>query len=164
MSPEEIREVREGLGLSRTELAAILGVGRTVTAHWELGIRKPSGMALSFLNHLKLCLYGRPKILAIDELLSNLKEAGNYRHPVEALYLSGKGRKSLIAALKKRGVKVHMPSFRRAKAIEGITLIAEGIVDAIGVFPGWEKDEQTRLEVAVATVFDVPIFDAAAVR
>jgi len=42
MTPEEIREIRDALGLSRAEFGARLGITRLAVYQWEIGVTHPS--------------------------------------------------------------------------------------------------------------------------
>lgn len=53
ISPSEIRELRNVLGLTQDELAGKVGVQRAAVTHWENGIRTPSGAALILLDQLR---------------------------------------------------------------------------------------------------------------
>ncbi len=50
---DEIREIRLRLGLSQTELGAILGVHYKTVERWELGHGKPSPLALKQISRLQ---------------------------------------------------------------------------------------------------------------
>ena len=53
MTPKQIKELRERLGLSRTEFAARLGLTESAIHYWEHGERKPSGTALTLMRMLE---------------------------------------------------------------------------------------------------------------
>lgn len=47
--PEEIKAIRDGLGLSQAEFAELLGVSKRTLQEWEQGRCKPTGAALKLL-------------------------------------------------------------------------------------------------------------------
>jgi len=49
MPPKQIRAIREQLGCTQTEFAALLNVPAVTAISWENGTRKPSGAALRLL-------------------------------------------------------------------------------------------------------------------
>ena len=53
ISPAEIREIRERLGLKQSEFAEHLGVKQAAVSHWEQGLRTPSGSALILIEKLR---------------------------------------------------------------------------------------------------------------
>lgn len=53
ISPNEIREIRESLGLKQSEFAERIGVKQAAVSHWEQGIRQPSGAALILIENLR---------------------------------------------------------------------------------------------------------------
>jgi DNA-binding transcriptional regulator YiaG len=52
MAPDEIRALREQLGLGRAEFAARLGVTPRLVGYWETGGRSPGGAAEILLRKL----------------------------------------------------------------------------------------------------------------
>ncbi len=58
-----IKEVREAMGLTRTQLADCLGVTVVAVRKWEMGLTMPSAEKLPILANLLHCtidaLYGR---------------------------------------------------------------------------------------------------------
>jgi putative transcriptional regulator len=50
MQAKEIRAIREGLGCTQIEFAALLNVPKVTAVSWENGTRKPSGAALRLLT------------------------------------------------------------------------------------------------------------------
>jgi DNA-binding transcriptional regulator YiaG len=51
MTPEEIRKARRELGLSQSEMAAVMGLrGAPSVSEWERGIRIPSGHAVRLIR------------------------------------------------------------------------------------------------------------------
>jgi DNA-binding transcriptional regulator YiaG len=52
-SPDEIRAIRDSLGLSQAGFADFLGAGLTTVRSWELGQREPSGLARRFLGAIR---------------------------------------------------------------------------------------------------------------
>ncbi len=46
MTPEEIKKIREEMGLSQERFAALIGATSTTVNRWELGKAKPSRMAI----------------------------------------------------------------------------------------------------------------------
>jgi transcriptional regulator with XRE-family HTH domain len=53
MSPDQIKKIREKIGLTQAELAEILGVsGKVPISHYETGFRSPSLLTLAFLSLL----------------------------------------------------------------------------------------------------------------
>jgi putative transcriptional regulator len=57
--PQDVRAVREGMNLSQSAFAAILGVSTRTLQDWEQGRRHPSGAARSLL----LVATKRPDVL-----------------------------------------------------------------------------------------------------
>lgn len=53
MSPEEIKHIREYLGVTQEELASILGVTKTTVGRYEIGKVKPVGDAEKKLRQLQ---------------------------------------------------------------------------------------------------------------
>lgn len=53
ISPEQVRSVRESLGVSQTVFSQLLNVSVASVRHWESGIRKPSGSTIVLLDLLK---------------------------------------------------------------------------------------------------------------
>lgn len=53
LSGEEIKQLREALGMSREELAQKLGVSYFSVARWEIEKTKPSRLALRALEDLR---------------------------------------------------------------------------------------------------------------
>lgn len=49
-APAEIRALREGLGVSQSVFAGLVGVSKSLVEHWEAGIRVPSAMARRLLD------------------------------------------------------------------------------------------------------------------
>lgn len=52
MTAEEIKSLRDRLGLTQKELAEAIGVTITTVSRWEMGIARPSKLALYQLKHL----------------------------------------------------------------------------------------------------------------
>lgn len=53
MSPDQIKKIREKLGLTQAELAEVFGVsGKVPISHYETGFRSPSLLTLAFLSLL----------------------------------------------------------------------------------------------------------------
>lgn len=50
MTKEQIKEIRTKLGLSQMQFSKLLGVGIATVSRWELGISKPSNMAIEKLE------------------------------------------------------------------------------------------------------------------
>ncbi len=50
---EEIKSIRQSLGITQTALAAKLGVTWRAVAYWEAGTRKPSASAMILARSLK---------------------------------------------------------------------------------------------------------------
>lgn len=65
LSKEEIRGIRDALGMSQAAFAAECGVQRTTVTHWESGIRAPSGPSLMLLMQLaaRASVFAGKKIL-----------------------------------------------------------------------------------------------------
>jgi DNA-binding transcriptional regulator YiaG len=53
MNKDEIKKLRQSLGLSQQTFATQLGIGIATVSRWELGLFKPSKLALEKLNNLK---------------------------------------------------------------------------------------------------------------
>ncbi len=53
MSPEEVKKLREGLGLTQEQLAHELGVSFATVNRWENGKRSPTGLSLKALSDLR---------------------------------------------------------------------------------------------------------------
>lgn len=53
MLPKEIRAIRQRLGCTQLEFAALLNVPKVTAISWENGSRKPSGAALRLLTVAK---------------------------------------------------------------------------------------------------------------
>lgn len=53
MAKDEIKSIRESLGLSQSEFAKSLGVNQPAVSHWENGLRHPSGPAAILIGQLK---------------------------------------------------------------------------------------------------------------
>jgi len=52
MTKQEIKQVRQKLGMSQQKFATKLGVGMMTVSRWERGIAKPSPLALEKLHKL----------------------------------------------------------------------------------------------------------------
>ena len=52
MTPEEIRSIRDRLGLSQEGFARELGVAYATVNRWEKGHKKPSALALKALERM----------------------------------------------------------------------------------------------------------------
>jgi len=48
--PEDIRQIRKGLGLSQSEFALLIGVSVATLQNWEQGRRQPEGPARALLR------------------------------------------------------------------------------------------------------------------
>jgi DNA-binding transcriptional regulator YiaG len=64
MDSDEVRRIRQQLGVTQGKLARALGVSRALVGRWEAGTEKPSSMAANFLN---LLLELRRVVKALDE-------------------------------------------------------------------------------------------------
>jgi len=53
MNSRQIKAIRTALGLTRQQLAIIVGVGQSLVSHWENGIRTPMGPAKILLQKLQ---------------------------------------------------------------------------------------------------------------
>lgn len=53
MTSRQIKSLRSYLGLTRQQLAGIVGVGQSLVSHWENGIRTPMGPAKILLQKLQ---------------------------------------------------------------------------------------------------------------
>jgi transcriptional regulator with XRE-family HTH domain len=62
MNPEEIKNLRQKIGLTTTEFGNLFGVSHSTVVFWENGFRKPIPQHLALLMHLK------GKIEGIDEM------------------------------------------------------------------------------------------------
>lgn len=51
--PNDVRRVRDALGMSQAVFAAFLGIDATTVRAWEQGRREPSGMARRFLEEIE---------------------------------------------------------------------------------------------------------------
>lgn len=65
MLPEEIREIREGLDLTQTQLANLLGVHPLTVSKWERGVLKPSPHQQAMLQSFRKATKNKPDIGAI---------------------------------------------------------------------------------------------------
>jgi len=52
MSPKQIRQIREVLGLTQQQLADFIGASQVAVARWETGVHKPRGANLKALKEL----------------------------------------------------------------------------------------------------------------
>ena len=52
MTPEQVIQLREALGLTQQELADKIGAHQTTVARWETGINEPQGANLKALKEL----------------------------------------------------------------------------------------------------------------
>ena len=52
MTPKQVKNLRKKLGLTQSELARELGVGRSAVNNWERGNQKPLPMAVKFMKLL----------------------------------------------------------------------------------------------------------------
>lgn len=48
--PDEVKQIRAGLGMSQSEFASAFGISVSTLRHWERGDRAPHGPALVLLN------------------------------------------------------------------------------------------------------------------
>jgi DNA-binding transcriptional regulator YiaG len=53
MTAEEIKKIRERLGLTQEQFAPLVHVDRVTVARWETGASKPRGVYVAFLNELE---------------------------------------------------------------------------------------------------------------
>ena len=53
MKPNEIKELRESLKMSRKEFASVVGVSHRTVEKWEYGTRNPRGSAIKLMQGLK---------------------------------------------------------------------------------------------------------------
>jgi DNA-binding transcriptional regulator YiaG len=53
MSPEEIRKLRDALGLTQAAFAERIGAQRVTIARWEIGVSQPKGLYLQALEKLQ---------------------------------------------------------------------------------------------------------------
>lgn len=67
MRPEQIKDVREKLGLTQAELAKSFGVSRLTISQYEIGFRRPGSTALVLLRVLDA--FSRVRALELVELL-----------------------------------------------------------------------------------------------
>lgn len=49
---EQVRELRETLGLTQQQLAGELGVRQQTVSEWETGLYRPRGASARMLNHV----------------------------------------------------------------------------------------------------------------
>ena len=73
MSPEEIKSIREDLGITQEDLASILGVTKTTVGRYEIGKAKPVGDAERKLLQLQASI-GDPEQASL--LKEAIKKAG----------------------------------------------------------------------------------------
>jgi len=52
MSPNQIRKIREALGLTQQQMADFIGATQVAVARWETGLHKPRGANLKLLKEL----------------------------------------------------------------------------------------------------------------
>jgi len=50
LAPEDIKKIREKEHVSQSVFAAYLNISVSTIQKWEIGLKKPSGIALRFLN------------------------------------------------------------------------------------------------------------------
>lgn len=51
MTPADIREARRKLGLSQTQLAAVMGLrGKQTVSEWERGVKSPDGQSVRLIQ------------------------------------------------------------------------------------------------------------------
>ena len=50
LTPKDIKHIREKEQVSQSVFAAYLNISLSTIQKWEMGIKKPSGIALKFLN------------------------------------------------------------------------------------------------------------------
>ena len=53
MTADQVRRLRERLGLTQEQFARRIGAGRATVARWELGESKPTGLYLQALEKLQ---------------------------------------------------------------------------------------------------------------
>lgn len=53
MTPDEIRQLREDLGLSQSQMGKKLGTHYRTVGRWELGLHAPSPLGLAQLEELR---------------------------------------------------------------------------------------------------------------
>ena len=51
--PKQVKTLREALGVSQALFAHLLAVSPILIAHWEAGVRQPSGLACRLLDKVK---------------------------------------------------------------------------------------------------------------
>lgn len=74
MKPEELRKIREELGLNRNELAELLCLsGYQAMMNIETGFRRPSKLAIRLIRYLDSLSKAKAKVL-IEELLKHEPE------------------------------------------------------------------------------------------
>jgi DNA-binding transcriptional regulator YiaG len=52
MTPKQVKSLRKKLGITQSELARKLGVGRSAVNNWERGSQSPLPMAVKFMKLL----------------------------------------------------------------------------------------------------------------
>ncbi len=52
MSPNQIKKLRERLGLTQERFAELVRADRVTLARWETGVHKPTGLYLTVLREL----------------------------------------------------------------------------------------------------------------
>lgn len=52
MTPEQIKQARQSMGLTQAEMAEKMGVGIDAVKQWESGRRKPRGPAIKIIKML----------------------------------------------------------------------------------------------------------------
>jgi transcriptional regulator with XRE-family HTH domain len=67
---EQIREIREALGLTQTEFAVKCGVSASTVISWENDLRHPSWPRMQRLNELAAPLGKRLKEILAKEVMS----------------------------------------------------------------------------------------------
>ncbi len=53
MTPEEIKALRVGLGLTQERFAALLGISFSTVNRWEKGVSKPSSLAIHRMKEIE---------------------------------------------------------------------------------------------------------------
>jgi DNA-binding transcriptional regulator YiaG len=52
MSPQQVKRLRKGLGMTQQEFADSLGVPQSTVGRWEAGLNSPRGLNLKALKEL----------------------------------------------------------------------------------------------------------------
>ena len=72
MKPEDIKKMREELGITQEDLATILGVTKTTVGRYEIGKAKPVGDAMQKLLQIKMGMENPEHASLLKEVIQNV--------------------------------------------------------------------------------------------